>query len=137
MANTTDFVRRLAKRRGITRAEAAAIIEDILEEFTTVLVAGEALKLRGFGTIEPYRRPARRSYLVHDGSIGVIDAGESVRFRASAQLLRRLARARGLTPIPVAASSFVGKGHQRADGAQRVKRPSGCHNGKKKSAGRT
>ena len=92
MANTTDLAHRLAKRQKITAKKAAEIIIDILDEFVLVLEQKEHLKLRGFGTLQPVERAARRSYMINKGTTGEMPSTCSVRFRPSPLLIMRLAR---------------------------------------------
>ncbi|MDE2578240.1 MAG: HU family DNA-binding protein [Hyphomicrobiales bacterium] len=60
------------KTRTISRRDSAKLVEDFLSEISDCLVAGEAVKLRGFGNFIPRRkasRPGRNPKTKEDATI--------------------------------------------------------------------
>jgi nucleoid DNA-binding protein len=92
MANTTELANRLAVRLGLSKTAAIRMVEDVLQEMALLLAEDRMLKLRGFGTLKQEQRPARRSYLVNNGKVGLIPSSETVRFRPSPELIKLLVK---------------------------------------------
>lgn len=88
--NRTELVRALARRTGLTREEAALAVETLFDPAEGLLVRalrrGRAVRITGFGTFEPRRRPARVGRNPRTGDPIRIGASTSVRFRAGRPL---------------------------------------------------
>ncbi len=55
----TQLVDRIADATGLTRLDAAAVVDGLLYSIVEAVAEGEAVELRGFGTFRRQRRPAR------------------------------------------------------------------------------
>ena len=57
--NRSDLVLEVARAAGLTRARSEAVVTAVFERIIEALVKGEGVELRGLGTFEVRRRPAR------------------------------------------------------------------------------
>ncbi|WP_268891113.1 HU family DNA-binding protein, partial [Cellulomonas citrea] len=80
MVGKSQIVDRVAAVAG-TRAQAALVVDAVLEAVTAELAAGERVTLVGFGTFEPVARPARTVRNPRTGAAVAVDASVAARFR--------------------------------------------------------
>jgi integration host factor subunit beta len=57
--NRSDLVLQVARAAGLTHARSEAVVTAVFERIIETLVKGERVELRGLGTFEVRRRPAR------------------------------------------------------------------------------
>lgn len=60
MLNKQDFVALLAQK-GYTKQAASVVVDDFIRTLEEILVSGEAVTFRGFGSFDVRERPARES----------------------------------------------------------------------------
>lgn len=60
MLQKNDFITRLAQK-GYTKHQAGIIIDDFIRTLEEILVDGESVMFRGFGTFDVRNRPERES----------------------------------------------------------------------------
>lgn len=84
--NKTDLIQEVARKNGISRAQAGKIINTLLETMTDALNDGEKVQLTGFGVFEPKCRPARQGHNPKSLEPVEIPAMKSVCFRAGSSL---------------------------------------------------
>lgn len=94
MVGKSQIVDRVAAVAG-TRAQAALVVDAVLEAVTAELAAGERVTLVGFGTFEPIARPARTVRNPRTGAAVEVDASVAARFRPGAGLRAALAGTSG------------------------------------------
>ena len=75
---------------GLSRAEAAALVELVLEEIVSCLERGEAVKLSAFGSFIVRLRSQRIGRNPKTGKSAPIPAGRGVIFKPSAVLKQRI-----------------------------------------------
>lgn len=95
MVGKSQIVDRVAAVAG-TRAQAALVVDAVLEAITAELAAGERVTLVGFGTFEPVERPARTVRNPRTGAAVEVDASVAARFRPGAGLRAALAGTSGV-----------------------------------------
>jgi integration host factor subunit alpha len=99
-----ERVRRTATRReiaqavyavcpGLSRREARLLVEQVLEEITTTLLAGENVSLRAFGKFELREKSSRPGRNPRTGELAPVSARKTIRFYASQRLRERVAGA--------------------------------------------
>ena len=81
-----DLVDAITSEYRISQADAAEIIEDILDEINVELMRGEDVKLSGFGTFKLRSKKERMGRNPKTGESAVVTARRVVSFRPSAQL---------------------------------------------------
>ncbi len=81
-----DLVDAITSEYRISQADAAEIIEDILDEINVALMRGEDVKLSGFGTFKLRSKKERMGRNPKTGESAVVTARRVVSFRPSAQL---------------------------------------------------
>ncbi len=96
MANvsTASLVEDVTSRTGLSKREARAVVDTVLEELRTRLANGERIQLAGFGTFEVRDRAERAGVNPKTKVPITIPATRVVGFRPSSQLRGRL----GSTP---------------------------------------
>lgn len=57
--NKSDLILEVARTAGVDRVVSEAIVTAVFDQITEALVKGERVELRGLGTFEVRRRPAR------------------------------------------------------------------------------
>ncbi|MEX3694435.1 integration host factor subunit alpha [Paraburkholderia sp. BR14263] len=87
-----DLIAALCDRAGLSREEATEMIEAFFETLRATLVAGETVKLAGFGVFALRDKPPRPGRNPQTGVAAPITARRIVKFRASAQLQARVER---------------------------------------------
>ena len=86
-ADLSAAVARAVKR--LTRREADAVVDDVLEEITAALVRGEQVKLTGFATFTPRHKEARVGRNPWNPEIAIeISPRRVVSFKPSRDVLR-------------------------------------------------
>ncbi len=84
--NKSSLVERIAKDVGITKNDAAAAVDVIIESMSDALQENERVTLTGFGTWAVSRRQARAGRNPQTGEAIQIEAKNSVRFKPGKQL---------------------------------------------------
>ena len=92
MANisTTSLVDEVTSRTGLSKREARAVVDTVLEELGSRLASGERIQLAGFGTFEVRDRAERAGVNPKTKERMTIPATKVVGFRPAAQLRGRL-----------------------------------------------
>ncbi len=92
MANvsTTALVEEVKHKTGLSRREAKAVVDTVLEELTSRLANGERVQLAGFGRFEVRQRAERQGTNPKTKERITIPASRAVGFKPSAQLRGRL-----------------------------------------------
>lgn len=76
----------VASRAGITKTDAKAALDAIIDEVTSQLKAGNKVQLTGFGTFEVRQRNARQGVNPSTGKAITIAASSAPAFKAGAAL---------------------------------------------------
>lgn len=88
-----ELIQEIADRHGLTLAEAARRLDQVLTTITDVVVAsaeGEQLRLPGLGTLTHVTYAEKRGLNPATSERITIPARSSIRFRMSADLKRRI-----------------------------------------------
>lgn len=88
--NKATLIAKIADDAGITRAAAATAVESLIEGITTSLKKGQRVTLVGFGTFGVSKRKARTGRNPQTGESIKIKAKTIARFKAGAQLSKKL-----------------------------------------------
>lgn len=88
-----DLVEALFEQIGFNKREAADVIDAFFDTISRTLVAGEDVKLPGFGNFEVRHKTARPGRNPRTGEEVMISARRVVTFRASQILRRRIQEA--------------------------------------------
>lgn len=80
------MVEAVAKRAGVTKAEAARILDAVVSSISDALSSGEKVTLTGFGTFEVRQRAARMGRNPQTGETIQIAAQRTPAFRAGKTL---------------------------------------------------
>jgi len=80
------MVEAVAKRAGVTKAEAARVLDAVISSITKALASGEKVTLTGFGTFEVRQRAARMGRNPQTGETIQIAAQRTPAFRAGKTL---------------------------------------------------
>ena len=88
--NKADLVQAVAEKAEVSRRDAEAVIEDAIDIVVAKLIAGETVKLSGFGNFEKKTRAARTGTNPTDGSKIDIPARETIVFKPSKTLKEKL-----------------------------------------------
>jgi len=86
----TDLVEMIYERVGLSRKEAAAAVDSVLEILKDSLCRGERVKISGFGSFVVNRKRARRGRNPQTGDPLIIDSRCVLSFKASDILKQRL-----------------------------------------------
>ncbi len=92
--STASLVEEVMSRTGLSKREARAVVDTVLEELGSRLANGERVQLAGFGTFEVRDRAERTGVNPKTKAPITIPATKVVGFRPSSQLRGRL----GSTP---------------------------------------
>lgn len=84
--NKTELVEKVAGTAGLTKTQAEAAINAFVETVTDVLVSGDKIALKGFGTFEVRARDARTGRNPRTGETMQIAASKVPAFKASSTL---------------------------------------------------
>lgn len=82
----TELVEKVATSAGLTKTQADAAINAMVEALTEVLEAGDKISLKGFGTFEVRTRNARTGRNPRTGETMTIAASKVPAFKASSTL---------------------------------------------------
>jgi nucleoid DNA-binding protein len=89
-----DLMRGLANMAGLSRREAAVVVDTMLAVIKEALQRGESVQIVGFGRFTVRRKRARMGRHVRTGEAILIRARSMVSFRASTSLRRLINRRR-------------------------------------------
>jgi len=90
-----EVARIIHERVGVSKKEAAQIVDAVIEELRRTLERGEDVKISGFGHFMVRDKRARRGRNPKTGDDIVISARRVVTFRASQLLKKRLSERAG------------------------------------------
>lgn len=82
----TELTEQVAEQVGVSKAEAARVLDAITGAITTALVNGQKVALTGFGSFDVSDRKARKGRNPQTGAEIDIPASKSPRFKAGKQL---------------------------------------------------
>lgn len=85
-----ELVEAVAKATNITKEEALAAVESVVNALTRALEGGERIELRGFGSFSVKKTKGRTARNPRTGMAVEIPAGQTVRFRPGKELKARL-----------------------------------------------
>jgi DNA-binding protein HU-beta len=88
--NKADLVLAVADKAEVSRRDAEAVIEGAIDIIVGKLIAGEAIKLSGFGNFEKKTRAARTGTNPTDGTKINIPARKTIVFKPSKTLKEKL-----------------------------------------------
>ena len=88
--NKATLIAKISDDAGITRAAAATAVESLIEGITSTLKKGQRVTLVGFGTFGVSKRKARTGRNPQTGETIKIKAKTIARFKAGAQLTKKL-----------------------------------------------
>ena len=89
--NKTDLIKRLAATHpDLLSGDVARIVDTVLEEMAAALCQGQRVELRGFGSFDLRRRPARVGRNPRTGAQVEIPAKAALHFKTGKDLNRRL-----------------------------------------------
>lgn len=89
MSQKNDFTTRLAQK-GYTKHEAGIIIDDFIRTLEEILVDGESVMFRGFGTFDVRERPERESINPQSKERIVIPSYRTPKFTPGKRLKREV-----------------------------------------------
>ncbi len=84
--NKTDLIRSTAEAASLSRRDAEAAVNAVLDSITNALVQGEKVRLVGFGSFEVRERAAREGRNPHTGEAITIAASKSPAFKPGKEL---------------------------------------------------
>ena len=99
MSNTitkTELVNELAEKVGITKAAVNQVLEGMLESITEHLIAGDSIRLTGFGSFVSRVRPEMTARNPKTGNPVVVPSVAVPVFRAGKNLKAALAEGKNL-----------------------------------------
>lgn len=88
--NRADLIEAISERVGITKAQAAAALETIINEMSASLKAREKVTLVGFGTFHAAERKPRQGRDPRTSEVIEIPARVVPRFKPGRQLVEKL-----------------------------------------------
>ena len=88
--NRADIVNALYTEIGLSKTESGHILESMLSHILNRLVAGETVKISGFGSFEIRQKNKRPGRNPRTGEYAAIDARRVVVFRSSKKLRHRV-----------------------------------------------
>jgi len=84
--NKTEFVRAVAEKAGVTKKEAAKVVDAVLAVIEETLKKGEEIRFVGFGSFKVITRKERKGRNPQTGEEIVIPAAKVVKFYSGAKL---------------------------------------------------
>jgi DNA-binding protein HU-beta len=84
--NKADLVSKIAEDVGITKVQASAAVESLMEAVTKALKSGKKVTLIGFGTFSVTKRAARKGRNPKTGESIKIKAKKIAKFKAGKEL---------------------------------------------------
>jgi DNA-binding protein HU-beta len=88
--NKTDLVERIAASTGITKTNASAAIDVIVDSVTSALKKGDRVTLVGFGTFSVFQRKSRKGRNPQTGGVLKIAARRVAKFSPGAELKKHV-----------------------------------------------
>jgi DNA-binding protein HU-beta len=88
--NKSELVSKIAGDAGLTKVQASAALESIMDGVTKTLKSGKRVTLVGFGTFSVTKRAARKGRNPATGASIRIKAKKVAKFKASKELNARL-----------------------------------------------
>ena len=85
-----DLAEAVLRRIGLSRAESAGIVDAVLTEIIDVIVSGEDLKLRSFGSFHVLSKNERPGRNPKTGIAATVSARRVVKFKPSGLLRARI-----------------------------------------------
>ena len=82
----SEFISLFAKRNDYTKQDAAIIVRDFIDTLTEVMVSGEEVAFRGFGSFEIKEHKGRTGYSVNTGKTKEFPSFMAPKFTASDSL---------------------------------------------------
>ena len=79
----SEFISLYAKRNDFTKQDAAIIVRDFIDTLIEVMLTGEDVSFRGFGTFEVKEHKGRTGYSVNTGKTKEFPAFMAPKFSAS------------------------------------------------------
>ncbi|PZS10198.1 MAG: hypothetical protein DLM55_04775 [Acidimicrobiales bacterium] len=79
--NKTDLAEAIAARLGVSRKDASAVVEAVIEEITAAVAKGEKVSLTGFGVFDKKERQARMARNPRTGEAVRVDKSSAPAFR--------------------------------------------------------
>jgi len=84
--NKKELIKHVADKTGVTRAQATAAVEAVVDAIESSLKAGDTVTLTGFGSFTVAERAARVARNPRTGETINIPASRAPKFRASKHL---------------------------------------------------
>jgi DNA-binding protein HU-beta len=88
--NKTDLVERIAASTGITKTNASAAIDVMVDSVTAALKKGDRVTLVGFGTFSVFQRKARNGRNPQTGGVLKIAARRVAKFTPGVELKKHV-----------------------------------------------
>ena len=85
-----DLIIRISEDAGISKVQANAALDSLIDTITRTLKADGKVKLVGFGTFDTYKRKARVGRTPGNGEVIKIKARRVARFKAGKELADKL-----------------------------------------------
>lgn len=82
----SEIVQAVADKSGLTKTQAAGIVDTVLRTMVDGLRSGEPVNIRNFGTFKPVTRKAREGRNPQTGEPVMIPERQAVTFKASKSL---------------------------------------------------
>ncbi|HSB94766.1 MAG TPA: HU family DNA-binding protein [Flavitalea sp.] len=88
--NKAELIAKIAEDAGITKTQANACVDSVIEGVTKTLKGGGKVTLVGFGTFSVSKRAARNGRNPQTGAVIKIKARKVARFKAGKELQAKL-----------------------------------------------
>ena len=88
--NKAELIAKIAEDAGITKTQANACVDSVIEGVTKTLKGGGKVTLVGFGTFSVSKRAARNGRNPQTGAVIKIKAKKIARFKAGKELSAKL-----------------------------------------------
>ena len=88
--NKAELIAKIAEDAGITKTQANACVDSVIEGVTKTLKGGGKVTLVGFGTFSVSKRAARNGRNPQTGEVIKIKAKKVARFKAGKELQAKL-----------------------------------------------
>ena len=88
--NKAELIAKIAEDAGITKTQANACVDSVIEGVTKTLKGGGKVTLVGFGTFSVSKRAARNGRNPQTGAVIKIKAKKVARFKAGKELQSKL-----------------------------------------------
>ncbi|WP_439873284.1 HU family DNA-binding protein (plasmid) [Bacillus mycoides] len=84
--NKTDLISQVSEKASLTKKDATASVQAVLDQITQSLAKGDSVQLIGFGTFEVRERSARTGRNPQTGEEMFIPGGKAPAFKAGKSL---------------------------------------------------